>query len=107
MNNENILLKENQLGELISSLEKRISDIKNRFDEIKSKTTIVDGDSEIWRSKAQQSFKNKKDGYVKYFEVILDELNAELELLKLAKLKFRETEDAISRNVDYLINEIV
>ncbi len=105
MNNENVLFKEKQLDELITNFQNRINDINNRFEEIKAKTSVLDGNPEVWVSRSQQAFKNKKDGYVKYFDVVLTELTEQLNILKLAKLKFQEAETNISKGVDYFIEE--
>ena len=44
--------------------ENKIIEISNKLDEIKVKNTAVDGDATIWKSRAQEQFKSKKDNYV-------------------------------------------
>ena len=60
----NVLLNEAQLESLITRYESKIVEISGKLEEIKNKTKIVDGDTEIWRSKAQTEFKLKKGTFL-------------------------------------------
>lgn len=104
---DDISLKEAELENIITNFENKIHEISGKFDEIKAKTSILDGDPAIWRSKSQEQFKLKKDNYIEQFDVVIRELTKELELLKEARFKLTQTEQNIAKNVDYLINDIV
>ena len=103
----NVLLNEAQLESLITRYESKIIEISNKLEEIKTKTKMVDGDTEIWRSKAQQEFKLKKDNYVNQFDVVINEHKRELALLKEALAKLKQAEQVISTNVNSQISDIM
>ena len=107
MNGRDILLRESQLEQLISLYESKIAQISSRFEEIKSKTSIVDGNPDNWESEAQQIFKEKKDNYVNSFETVTSELNKQLNLMKQALQMLKENEQAVTTNVDMTISDVV
>ena len=76
----NVHLNEVELETLITRYENKIIEISNKLDEIKVKNTAVDGDATIWKSRAQEQFKSKKDNYVNQFDVVINEHKKELEL---------------------------
>ena len=107
MNSRDILLRETELQQLISSYESRIKEISTRFEEIKNKTSIVDGNPENWESEAQEIFKQKKDNYVNSFETVTSELNKQLNLMRQALQMLKENEQAVTTNVDMTISDVV
>ena len=107
MNNQNIKLDELSFEELVLAYENKINEIQEKFNEIKEKTNIVDGNSENWRGKAQESFKQKKDSYVNQFDVVIQELTNQLNLLKYAQQQFVTTENTIGQNVEKSISDVI
>jgi len=103
----NVLLNEAQLESLITRYESKIIEISGKLEEIKNKTKIVDGDTEIWRSRAQQEFKLKKDNYVGQFDAVINEHKKELDLLKEALTKLKQAEHTISTNIDTQISDVM
>lgn len=103
----NVLLNETQLESLITRYESKITEVATKLEEIKNKTKIVDGDTEVWRSKAQQEFKLKKDNYVNQFDKVINEHKRELDLLIEALSKLKQAEATITSNVDAQISDII
>lgn len=102
----NLKYQKEQLEILIQQFEEQIANIKDAFDLIKSKMKGVDGDSDVWSGNSQRAFKEKKDVYVKEFDIITNEFNKQLNLLKRAKNEFSATEINIKSSVDSTINSI-
>ena len=77
-NMNDIKLDELSLDELIIVFENKINEIEEKFNEIKNKTMIVDGNSDTWKSKAQEIFKEKKDIYTSMFDVVMEEFRNQI-----------------------------
>lgn len=103
----NVLLNEAQLESLITRYESKITEISSKLEEIKNKTKMVDGDADVWKSKAQQEFKLKKDNYVSQFDIVVNEHKRELDLLKEALTKLKQAEQTITTNVDTQISDVI
>lgn len=101
-----ILFQESELEQSIISLENKKNEMLERFNNCTNKLKIIDGESEVWKSKAQEALKQKKEKYISSFSIIIDELEKEIQLLKLAKKEFIESENIIDKNIVTDINDI-
>ena len=100
-----ILFNESGLDSLITRLENTKNSMQESLNDCKEKLKQIDGDT-IWKSKAQEALKEKKDKYVETFPTIIEEREKEIELLKQAKQEFMSTENVVDKNINTNISDI-
>ena len=97
-----ILFNESGLDSLITRLEDIKNSMQESLNDCKEKLKQIDGDT-IWKSKAQEALKEKKDKYVETFPTIIEELEKEIELLQQ---EFMSTENVVDKNINTNISDI-
>lgn len=100
-----ILFQEIGIDTLITRLETVKTNMQNSFTECTDKLKQIDGI--IWKSKSQEVLKEKKDRYISTFPEIIEELEKEISLLKLARQEFIKTENQINKSIDTNINDLI
>ena len=104
--NNNILFNQMSLEELINMFATKVDDITTKFEQITEQLKKVDNNPDIWLSNAQDSFKTKKDIYINQLPETINELNKQLQLLRLARDNFSKSENVIESNIDQVINDL-
>lgn len=98
--NNSLKVDTEALEKVVSILEKKISNLKDIYDDIDKKLQNINGDTELWKGKVQESTYNYYLEISKDFPKTIEELNKYKSFLKNVITKHKDQNQSINKDID-------